>query len=86
MVLTIAILGAGPASLSTALSLQSYVGAACVKIIVLERMASMDKYPGVEYGIQERACRALDRMGRLKRAVRGGETIPVVSRLCCRLY
>jgi 2-polyprenyl-6-methoxyphenol hydroxylase-like FAD-dependent oxidoreductase len=85
--LKIGILGAGPAGLMSALSLEAYLPDA-VDIVVLDRNASAMGYPGVEYGIQQRACRALERIGRLeastKRANRCTEIAFSNSRLARR--
>jgi salicylate hydroxylase len=63
MAIKIGIIGAGPAGLVTALALEAY----CkpnknVEITLIDKNQSAYDYPGVEYGIQERACLALKRM------------------------
>jgi salicylate hydroxylase len=57
----IGIIGSGPAGLTTALALEKV--AADVELTIVDRNQSALDYPGVEYGIQARACRALDRLG-----------------------
>lgn len=70
--LNIGILGAGPAGLMTALALEAYLPPGRARITLLDRNKSETDYPGVEYGIQARACRALERIGQLEQAcVRG---------------
>jgi len=70
--LNIGIIGAGPAGLMTALALENYLGSDVARITVLDRNASETDYPGVEYGIQARACRALERIGQLEQACARG--------------
>jgi salicylate hydroxylase len=70
--ISIGIIGAGPAGLMTALALETYAAASSIKITILDRNASETDYPGVEYGIQERACRALERIGHLETALARG--------------
>ena len=73
--LNIGIIGAGPAGLMTALALEKYLGSDKARVTVLDRNASETDYPGVEYGIQARACRALERIGQLEQAcARGNPT------------
>lgn len=73
--LNIGIIGAGPAGLMTALALEKYLGSDMARITLLDRNASETDYPGVEYGIQARACRALERIGQLEQAcARGNPT------------
>jgi salicylate hydroxylase len=67
--LRIGILGAGPAGLAAALALERYLTPAQASITLLDQNASATDYPGVEYGIQQRACRALERMGMLEQAL-----------------
>ncbi len=67
--LRIGILGAGPAGLMAALSLERYLPPGRAHICVLDRNRSETDYPGVEYGIQARACRALERIGQLEQAL-----------------
>jgi 2-polyprenyl-6-methoxyphenol hydroxylase-like FAD-dependent oxidoreductase len=62
MPIRIAVLGGGPAGLTTALALERYVPGA-FDVTLFDRNASETDYPGVEYGIQARACRALHRVG-----------------------
>ncbi len=70
--LNIGILGAGPAGLMTALALEAYLPAGRARITLLDRNKSETDYPGVEYGIQARACRALERIGQLEQACARG--------------
>jgi salicylate hydroxylase len=65
----IGILGAGPAGLVTALALERYLVPGRARITLFDQNASATDYPGVEYGIQERACRALERIGKLEQAL-----------------
>jgi salicylate hydroxylase len=69
--LRIGILGGGPAGLVTALALEHYAGG-LVETTLIDRNRSESDYPGVEYGIQERACRALARIGLKDAALRRG--------------
>ncbi|MCY7369759.1 MAG: FAD-dependent monooxygenase, partial [Polaromonas sp.] len=62
MTLRIAILGSGPAGLTTALALEKSTGSA-VNITLLDRNKSATDYKGIEYGIRDRACKALERLG-----------------------
>lgn len=62
MTVRIAILGSGPAGLTTALALENSTSEA-VSITLLDRNKSATDYKGIEYGIRERACQALDRLG-----------------------
>lgn len=68
----IGILGAGPAGLMAALALEYYLPKDQVSITILDRNKSETDYPGVEYGIQERACRALERINQLEPALSRG--------------
>lgn len=68
---TIGIIGAGPAGLMTALALEAYLPENSAKVIIFDRNKSAFDYPGVEYGIQARACRALERIGQLDAALSG---------------
>ncbi|GAB3740301.1 FAD-dependent oxidoreductase [Spirosoma lituiforme] len=64
MAFKIGIIGAGPAGLTTALALEAYCKSTeAVEITLLDKNRSAADYPGVEYGIQARACLALRRMG-----------------------
>ncbi|HLL25489.1 MAG TPA: NAD(P)/FAD-dependent oxidoreductase [Kofleriaceae bacterium] len=67
----IAVLGGGPAGLVTALALERYARGT-VDVTLFDRNATETDYPGVEYGIQERACRALHRIGLKDAALRRG--------------
>jgi salicylate hydroxylase len=58
----IGIIGSGPAGLTTAIALEK-AAPQSVRITIMDRNKSPTDYPGVEYGIQERACRALERLG-----------------------
>lgn len=66
MAVSVAIIGSGPAGLTTALALEK--AAIDAEVTIVDRNQSALDYPGVEYGIQARACRALDRL-RVKDAV-----------------
>jgi salicylate hydroxylase len=68
-VVNIAIVGAGPAGLMTALALEHYAPAGRVRITLLDQNASAADYPGVEYGIQKRACVALEKIDKLEQAL-----------------
>jgi salicylate hydroxylase len=61
----IGIIGAGPAGLVTALGLEEYCKSlgSEVEIVLIDKNKSAFDYPGVEYGIQKRACLALRRIG-----------------------
>ena len=63
MTTRIGIIGPGPAGLTTALALEQGPASADVELTLLDRNHNAVDYPGVEYGIQARACRALDRLG-----------------------
>lgn len=71
MKLNVGVLGGGPAGLMTALALERHGGGE-VAVTLLDRNESESDYPGVEYGIQERACRALERVGAKDAALRRG--------------
>jgi 2-polyprenyl-6-methoxyphenol hydroxylase-like FAD-dependent oxidoreductase len=61
----IGIIGAGPAGLVTALALEAYCKSneIMVEIILMDKNKSAMDCPGVEYGIQARACLALKQIG-----------------------
>lgn len=64
MAIKIGIIGAGPAGLVTALALENYCKSnTMVEITLIDKNQSATDYPGVEYGIQARACKALKRIG-----------------------
>ena len=64
MAIKIGIIGAGPAGLVTALALETYCKSnKMVEITLIDKNQSATDYPGVEYGIQARACKALKRIG-----------------------
>lgn len=65
----IGIIGAGPAGLMTALALEHYCAGQPLSITILDRNKSALDYPGVEYGIQARACHALERINQLEQAL-----------------
>ena len=69
--LRVGILGGGPAGLVAALALEQYAPEQ-IDVVLLDRNKSESDYPGVEYGIQERACRALHRIGLKDDALRRG--------------
>ena len=68
MTFRIGILGSGPAGLTAALALEKSADSS-VSITLLDRNRDATDYKGVEYGIRERACRALDRLGLKKLAL-----------------
>ncbi|KAJ1555216.1 hypothetical protein HK096_006719 [Nowakowskiella sp. JEL0078] len=61
--LRVAILGAGPAGLATALAIENYGSSEYIEVTILDKNASISDYEGVEYAIQPRACYALERIG-----------------------
>lgn len=64
MAIKIGIIGAGPAGLVTALALEAYCKSdEKIEITLMDKNQSAMDYPGVEYGIQARACLALKRIG-----------------------
>jgi salicylate hydroxylase len=65
----IGVLGSGPAGLTSAIALEQYLPEGVASITLLDKNASATDYPGIEYGIQERACRAFERMGLLEQAL-----------------
>jgi salicylate hydroxylase len=73
MAIKIGIIGAGPAGLVTALALEAYcTSIEAVEITLIDKNQSAIDYPGVEYGIQERACLALKRIGIKEKALACG--------------
>jgi salicylate hydroxylase len=80
----IGILGGGPAGLMSALALEAYLPSH-VRLTLLDRNASETDYPGVEYGIQARACRALERIGQLDTAMRRSNPCTEVAFFNARL-
>lgn len=68
----IGIIGGGPAGLTTALALEAYGKGTDIEVVLFDKNESVIDYPGVEYGIQARACRAFDRIGIKERALRRG--------------
>ena len=79
MVFRIGILGGGPAGLTAALALESYCNGRDIQVTLIDRNKSAKDYPGVEYGIQERACRAFERMGIKGEALRRGNPNTVIE-------
>jgi salicylate hydroxylase len=77
--ISIGVIGAGPAGVMTALSLEAYCPASAVTVTILDRNHSATDYPGVEYGIQARACRALERIGKLEEALEGANPATEVA-------
>lgn len=65
----IGILGSGPAALMAALSLEAYFPNGEVAVTLMDRSTGAAAFPGVGFGIQERACRALERIGQLEAAM-----------------
>ncbi len=61
--LRVAVVGAGPAGLTTAAALLRHAPRGAVDVTVLDRGRSVLDYPGVEYGLRPRAMRALQRIG-----------------------
>jgi salicylate hydroxylase len=73
MAIKIGIIGAGPAGLVTALALETYCKTNnALEITLLDKNQSAIDYPGVEYGIQARACLALKRIGIKEKALACG--------------
>jgi len=73
MAIKIGIIGAGPAGLVTALALEAYCKSNnTVQITLLDKNKNAFDYPGVEYGIQARACLALQRIGIKEKALACG--------------
>jgi salicylate hydroxylase len=71
----IGIIGAGPAGIASGLALEYYckefIGQN-LEITIIDKNKSSFDYPGVEYGIQERACLALRRIGLKDQALASG--------------
>ncbi len=63
MTFHIGIIGCGPAGLTTALALEKATTPEQARITIVDRYSDATDYPGVEYGIQKRASRALERLG-----------------------
>jgi 2-polyprenyl-6-methoxyphenol hydroxylase-like FAD-dependent oxidoreductase len=63
MVYHVGIIGAGPAGLTAALALEGVAAGERLRVTLLDRNRSPADHPGVEYGIQARATRALARLG-----------------------
>lgn len=59
----VGVVGAGPGGLTAAAALLHHAPAGSVEVTVLDRARSVLEYPGVEYGLQARAMRALARIG-----------------------
>jgi salicylate hydroxylase len=73
MAIKIGIIGAGPAGLVTALALEAYCKSnKNIEITLIDKNQSAIDYPGVEYGIQARACMALKRIGVKEKALACG--------------
>ncbi len=70
--LRIGIVGRGPAGITAALGLETYIPSENCHITLLDKNQSIADYPGVEYGIQERACRSLERLGLKEKALHRG--------------
>ncbi len=83
--ISIGIIGAGPAGVMTALSLEKYLPPGAAQIAILDRNRNATDYPGVEYGIQARACRALERIGLLERALAGANPATEIAFFNSRL-
>jgi len=83
--ISIGIIGAGPAGVMTALSLEKYLPPGAAQISILDRNRNATDYPGVEYGIQARACRALERIGLLERALAGANPATEIAFFNSRL-
>ncbi|KAI8800267.1 hypothetical protein BJ742DRAFT_842401 [Cladochytrium replicatum] len=69
--LRIGILGAGPSGLTAALALEHYAGDD-VEITILDKNSGVSDYEGVEYAIQDIACKALERIGLKDEALKRG--------------
>lgn len=72
MTFTIGIVGTGPAGLTVALALEQATSEDTAIITLIDRNKDAVDYPGIEYGIQARACEALDRLGLKEHALRTG--------------
>jgi salicylate hydroxylase len=81
----IGIIGAGPAGLMAALALEHYAPADRISITILDKNATAADYPGVEYGIQARACRAFERIDLLESALHRGNPCTGISFFNSRL-
>jgi salicylate hydroxylase len=81
MTFKVGIIGAGPAGLVSALGLEAYCKTlgADIEIVLIDKNKSAFDYPGVEYGIQSRACLALRRIGIKEQALAGGSKNKVIS-------
>jgi 2-polyprenyl-6-methoxyphenol hydroxylase-like FAD-dependent oxidoreductase len=72
MTVRVGIIGAGPAGLITALALEKATSPTDAEFTLIDRNSSVVDSPGVEYTLQVRACRALDRLGLKDAALRVG--------------
>lgn len=63
MTVRVGIIGSGPAGLIVALALEKAAGPADAQLTLVDRNRSVIDAPGVEYTLQARAGRALDRLG-----------------------
>ncbi|KAI8800262.1 hypothetical protein BJ742DRAFT_89652 [Cladochytrium replicatum] len=70
----IGILGAGPSGLAAALALEHCAGNH-VDVTIIDKNSSVSDYEGVEYAIQERAVRALERIGIHEAALKRGNAM-----------
>lgn len=81
----IGIIGSGPAGLMTAIALEHYLPESFATVTLLDKNASATDYPGIEYGIQERACKAFEKIGLLDQALARSNPVTELSFYNARL-